>query len=248
MKIQVFYKIDKIANDRWRVSTNVGNTEVVSTISSDDAVKVFRKVISPTVVMPFSFFFVSEYDLNDSSSVRFTIVDSIDDLSMIPAWNENRDIYDEIMVILGREDYQTKYKVLVGGADKSETKRMIKIVEFLDMVPIVRQDYRERMVSLITDINCVFYSHGKNESMSSYQGTEVRVCSLLDIPYYNMDEIMEMVTKKAIGEEIKINVSRNLNGVFHIDNVTVTGNERQWTNPYYAGDVLFSGKLPDTNQ
>lgn len=250
MKIQIFYRFDKIDDSRWRVSADIANTEVVSTISSDDAVKIFNKVISPTVFMPFSFLFVVEHTFDNS--VRFTIVSSIDDVCPMTAWIENIGVYNEIMAIIGQKDYNRKYKVLVGSSEEAADKRLIKMIEFLDMVPVISSGAthsnseirRERLRHLLMDVDVVFFSKNKKESYTSWNGTEVKICDGIGIPYYCMDEVEKMVVAKTLGEEIKINVANKKNSLFDIDSIAVNGNKSEcWENPYYSGR-----KFPDTDK
>lgn len=242
MRFQLFYRFDKMDDSRWRVSVDIANTEVVSTISTDDAVKVFYKVMSPALSMPTSFFFLVEHCFDNS--VRFTIVSSIDEICPMIAWIENMDVYNEIMTIIGQTDYQRKYKVLVGSSDKAADERLIKMIKFLDMVPIISagetysdsETCRERLRHLLTDVDVVFFSKNSKESYTSWNGTEVKICDRLGIPHYCMDEVEKMVVAKTLGEEIKIDVTNKNNSLFNIDSITING------------DVLFGRKFPDTNQ
>lgn len=235
MKLQLFYRFDKLENgDRWKINfTDSSVTGFLATIAFEDVVKIFYKVKPGFTDMPSTFFFVTENDpINVDSEKRYTIVPSIDALSEA-RWLNDEDAYNEIMALIRPDKYNKKYKVLIGSDDESRVKQMIKMVEFLDFSPIVipgNGNYdsivsRERLHHLLNDVDFVFYPRRHNDSYTIWFSLESKICDQLGIPFYNMDEMEDMIVKKALGEEVKINVAKNNDKSIVID---TDANSRCW--------------------
>lgn len=122
MKIQIFYKIEKTSNGNdWEVSLLGPLKKPFNIIDILDATMIFGKLYPSPIRVPSCFFFVVENEttfLENNSCIRYTIVESIDELSKVNwlTWLTDENIYNEIMSVLRRIKMERKiYEMILCG-------------------------------------------------------------------------------------------------------------------------------------